>query len=100
MKRYDMKIPRVALGIAAVAMTAFTLGLAIVVPAMSGGDDQVTAANSAAPRTEVAISPSHMEIVGVRERVVASTHVPWRIDFVGARERELSKARNAEVGSK
>ena len=67
MKRYNMKIPRRALGIAAVVMTALTLGLAIVVPAIAGvgGDDQAMAASKTVP-TQVAISPSHIEIVGVR----------------------------------
>jgi hypothetical protein len=66
MNRYRMKIPRRALGIAAVAMTALTLGLAIVVPAIAGvgGDDHLSRVNPA--HTEVAISPSHVEIVGVR----------------------------------
>ena len=66
MKRYDTKIPRRALGVAAVAMTALTLGLAIVVPALAetAGDDHLMAANVV--RTEVAISPSHIEIVAVR----------------------------------
>jgi len=67
MNRYNMKIPRRALGIAAVVMTALILGLAIVVPAVAtvGGDDQAIAASKTV-HTQVAISPSHIEIVGVR----------------------------------
>ena len=67
MNRYKMKIPRRTLGIAAVVLAALTLGLAIVVPAIAGvgGGDQAMAA-SRSVRTQVAISPSHIEVVGVR----------------------------------
>ncbi len=67
MNRYKMKIPRRALSIAAVVVTALTLGLAIVVPAIAGvgGADHAMGA-SRSVCSQVAISPSHIEIVGVR----------------------------------
>jgi hypothetical protein len=59
MKPYDAKLPRMALGIAAVAMTAITLGLAVLVPAEIDGADQnlgaLASAKGASPdRAEVA----------------------------------------------
>jgi hypothetical protein len=38
MNRYQTSIPRVAFGIAAVAMTAITIGVSVVMPARMGSD--------------------------------------------------------------
>jgi hypothetical protein len=102
MNRYDMKTPRGAFGFAAAAMTALTLGLAVVLPAVtndSGPEPLTEARNSAAP-TVVTIEPSHIEIVGVREQTVASARVPMSIDLIAAREREAAKAPRAHGGSR
>ncbi len=93
MKRYEMKIPKMAFGIAAVAMAILTLGAAVVLPTMTGPTAEETlAAKVAAPPIEVAINPSHIEIVGVRPQAVASANKPSRIDMVSARLQELVAA--------
>ncbi len=77
MNRFDNSTPRIACGIAAVAMTAMTLGLLVVVPTKmdSGSRDAVSLATAKAvtpAATEVAISPERIEVVGVREANVAA----------------------------
>jgi hypothetical protein len=91
MNRYEMKTPRTAFGIAAVAMAVLTLGATVVIPMMTSptGQETVAAVKNAAPRTEVAINPSHIEVVGVRPQAVASANKPSRIDLVSARLHEL-----------
>jgi hypothetical protein len=76
MNRYQPKAPRAAFGIAAVAMTVLTLGLAVVVPAKLAPEGQsaatLLAARSKAPAaTEVRIVPARIEVLGVRESTVA-----------------------------
>ena len=76
MNRYQPRAHRAAFGIAAVAMTALTLALAVVVPAQLAADrptdGTVLAARSAAPAvTEVLIVPARIEVFGVRDRAVA-----------------------------
>ena len=71
MKRNNDSILRVACGVGAVAMTALTFAVLVVVPAdlePSGGDARVQArAPAPAPAaTEVAITASPIEVVGVR----------------------------------
>jgi hypothetical protein len=101
MNRYDMKTPRGAFGFAAAAMTALTLGLAVVLPAVTkNSGNELTEARSSAAPTVATIEPSRIEIVGVREQNVASARVPMRIDLVASRERELAKGRGARDGSK
>jgi hypothetical protein len=94
MNRYEMKTPRTAFGIAAVALAALTLGAAVVIPAMtgSGGQDVLVVAKTTAPPTQVAINPSHVEIVGVRPQAVASANKPSHIDMIGVRPQELAVA--------
>jgi hypothetical protein len=102
MNRYEVKIPRTAFGIAAVAMAVFTLGAAVVLPAMTGPrvQDTQAALKAVAAPTEVAIKPSHIEIVGVREQTVASANKPSHIDMVGVRPQELAAAGVARTASK
>jgi hypothetical protein len=102
MNRYEMKTPRTALGIAAVAMAVLTLGAAVVLPAMtgSGGQDVLAAAKITAPPTEVAINPAHVEIVGVREQTIASAKVPPHIDMIGVRPQEIAVAGVTRAASK
>ena len=70
MYRYETTTPRVALGLAALAMTALTLGVAIVAPTMSAPEPEVAtlAARGIAPAvTEVAIIPGRIDVIGVRD---------------------------------
>lgn len=72
MNNYQSSTPRVALGIAAVAMTAVTFGVFIVMPAMidSGGEGvrtQAVAKVVIPDATEVAIIPARIEVLGVHE---------------------------------
>jgi len=71
MTHYEPSIPRVALGIAAVAMTAITLGVSVVMPAKmdSGGSEprvlaalQVPAPASTSPATVTSV-----DVVAARE---------------------------------
>jgi len=75
MNSYKSSTPRAAIGFIAVALTAMTIGLLVVVPAKvgPGGPDALTLARTApAAPTEVAINPGTIEVIGVREPVVAS----------------------------
>ena len=77
MNRYPSSTPRAAFGITAIALTALTIGLAVVVPArMSPGypaAGTVPAAQAVAPAaTEVAIIPGRITVIGVRESTVAA----------------------------
>jgi hypothetical protein len=74
MKRYEPETPRTALGLAAIALTALTIGLLVVVPAKmdAGGPDALTLARAKAPPIEVVISPARIEVVGQRDRAVAA----------------------------
>jgi hypothetical protein len=102
MNRYEMKTPRIAFGIAAVALAALTLGAAVVLPAVTGpgGQNTLAAAKITAPLTEVAINPSHIEVVGVREQTVASANKPSHIDMIGVRPQELAAAGVTRAASK
>jgi hypothetical protein len=78
MNNYRSSTPRVALGIAAVAMTAVTFGVFIVMPATieSGGEGvrKEAAAKVVTPAvTEAVIIPARIEVLGVRETALAST---------------------------
>ena len=76
MNRFDPSTPRTACGIAAIAMTAITIGVMVVMPTrMESGSPDVfalTAAKSATPTaTEVVISPACIDVAGVRDPNVA-----------------------------
>jgi|MudIll2142460700_1097286.scaffolds.fasta_scaffold85052_2 hypothetical protein len=78
MNRYPTSTPRAIIAIAAVALTAATLGLAVIVPATMDSvnpDARALAAGKAvAPAPlEVAIHPARIEVIGVREPEVASS---------------------------
>ena len=90
MNRYEIKIPRVAVGVAAVAMAVLTLGVAVIVPAqMASGGPEVLAESKVVAPTEVAIIPSHIEVVGIRPQTVALESKPSRMEMVSARVQEL-----------
>lgn len=79
MNRYQNSTPRALIAIAAAALTAATLGLAVIVPATLDsaapeGRTLVAAKAPAAPAAaEVAIHPARIEVIGVREPAVAAT---------------------------
>lgn len=79
MNRYQPQTPRFAFALAALALTAFTISLAIVAPASldsRGADAGTLAVNREvqAP-TEVAIVPSRIEVIGIRGKDVATARV-------------------------
>lgn len=102
MNRYEMKIPHLEVGIAAVAMTVLCLGLAVVVPAMSGleGEVDVASATTARAPVEVAIEPSRIALVGNRTKTIVAMPASSRIDLVAPRDRELAKAYVGHAGAK
>ncbi|MGI8895157.1 MAG: hypothetical protein ACR2HE_05825 [Casimicrobiaceae bacterium] len=76
MNRFDPSTPRTACSIAAIAMTALTIGLLVVIPTkMHSGNLEVMSlvtAKSLTPlATEVAISPARIDVVAVRDPNVA-----------------------------
>jgi hypothetical protein len=80
MNRYPNPTPRAVPAIAAAALTAATLGLAVFLPATvdRAADEAriVSVVPLAAPAaTEVAIVPSHIDVVGVRQPEVAANGV-------------------------
>lgn len=81
MKSYVASIPRRTFGFAAVAMTALTLGMSVVVPASlaSGNETRPQAAAPYGVASEIAISPSRIEVIGVREQNTAQE--PGRQDL-------------------
>jgi hypothetical protein len=80
MNRYEPSIPRAAFGVAAIAMTALTISMAVILPAwMEPGYQEVgtlaaSRAVSPAP-TEVVIHPARINVVGVRGRELVSAQV-------------------------
>lgn len=75
MNRYEPGTPRKALGTVAIALTALTIGLLVVVPArMEVMPDALTLARIRAvnPPIEVAITPARIEVIGQRDRKVAT----------------------------
>jgi adenine/guanine phosphoribosyltransferase-like PRPP-binding protein len=80
MNHYQISSPRRVFAIAAVAMTAITIGLSVVVPAKVQSDARdpraVAAAKAMTPApAEVVASRLHVEVVGVREPELLSVHV-------------------------
>ena len=72
MNRYEPLIPRVAFGIAAVAMTAITIGVSVVMPAKMDSDSaeprMLAALKVTAPASSGEVSGSEsIEIVAVHE---------------------------------
>jgi hypothetical protein len=76
MNRYETSMPRISLGLAAIALTVVTLGLTVLLPASlySGRSDDVSlaAAKPAAPTAiEVSIVPSRIVVTGECEQAMA-----------------------------
>ena len=71
MNRYETSNPRAALSIAAVAMTALTIGLSVIVPARMGYSSPkfgaLAASKAVAPASiEADAAPLRIEVFGVR----------------------------------
>ena len=75
MNRYTTPMPRMSFGLAAIALSALTLGLTILLPASlnSGhGDNASLTASSTAPTAiEVSIIPARIVVTGECEQNVA-----------------------------
>ncbi len=79
MNAYHTSTPRAALVIAAIALTALTLGVSVVAPAKmdSGtpGAGSLAAQNTVAPTPiQAAIDPARIEVIGVREPAFIPVH--------------------------
>ena len=94
MNRYQPSTPRAAIGIAAVAMTVLTIGVAVVLPSEVQSVDRnaatSTAANAAAPAPiDVAIVPARIDVIAERSPSVAKGTVrPVGATPVSAQERQ------------
>lgn len=83
MNRYETSIPRAALAIAAVAMTAITIGLTVVVPARMGAGSQEAPMLAGPPAdtlpTAAAVSnPPRVDVDANREPKLDSVEVQNR----------------------
>ena len=72
MNRYEIFIPRVAFGIAAVVMTGITIGVLVVIPAQMDSDSReprmLAASNAAAPATTGVVAGSAtIDVAAVRD---------------------------------
>ncbi|MEO8303141.1 MAG: hypothetical protein ABI724_03385 [Betaproteobacteria bacterium] len=77
MKRYKSKTPRMAIGLAAAAMTALTFGLSVVGPTqLSAATNEIGSLASEAPVAvapiEVAILPAQIKVVAERDQRTAA----------------------------
>ncbi|MHB8494275.1 MAG: hypothetical protein ACYC9Z_07235 [Casimicrobiaceae bacterium] len=79
MKRYKTNAPRTAIALAAAALTALTIGVAVVLPALAGVDranEAVLAAADRDTRPAAAIAPElplvdRIDVVAIRESGVS-----------------------------
>ena len=75
MNRYSIAIPRAALGLFALAMTALTLAVGVVMPATLGSlsdDSRVLAVTEGvAARAEAGANRLRIDVVGEREQATA-----------------------------
>jgi hypothetical protein len=68
MNRYESNTPRASFAIAALNMSALTMGALVAGPAALDGDTTVLAL--AKPATQVRISPARIEVIATRDQVV------------------------------
>jgi hypothetical protein len=78
MSRYEMSTPRTFIALAAAALTAVTMGVAVVVPATADpgeADTRALTMAGAAARApiEVTILTAPVEVIGYRHRDVAAS---------------------------
>lgn len=76
-ENYESSNQRAALGMAAVAMAAITIGLSLVVPAKTTTSSREAAALSKAvsPAADVVGGPLRVDVIAVREPSLASVQV-------------------------
>jgi hypothetical protein len=90
MKHYEPSIPRVALGIATVAITVITIALSLILPAQMGSSSRelptLAASKATAPASTGLATVTRVDVVAVREP--RSSTVPVRI---GAAEPQLER---------
>jgi hypothetical protein len=67
MNRYEPRTPRTLFAALAIALTAATIGLAVVAPAAHAPYDASTLAARRAPAIDVTITPSTIEVFAVRD---------------------------------
>src|SRR5437667_10782351 len=77
MNSYQTSIPRAALTIAAIALTALTIGVSVVAPAKigSGSRELAVAARESSVPTPVVIEPASIEVVAARDPAFIRVHV-------------------------
>lgn len=79
MNRYESYEPsnrRAVLGVTAIALTALTFGLSLVVPAkMTSGSRELPASAASPTAAQVAGGPMRIDIIAVRDPSVASAQV-------------------------
>jgi hypothetical protein len=79
MNRYQISSPRKAFAIVSVAMTAITIGLAVIVPAKmqseAGELRTLATITVTSPSAEVAPQRLHVDVVGIREPEFAAVQV-------------------------
>jgi hypothetical protein len=79
MNRYQISSPRKAFALASVALTAITIGLAVIAPAKMQSDGRelrTLAAITVTPHpVEVAPERLHIDVVGIREPEFAAVQV-------------------------
>ena len=85
MNRYQNSTPRAAFGIAAAALTAMTIGLAVVLPAKldagRAADRPLTSVHARTPAVtgasaEAFIFPARIDVQGFRDPELASARAP------------------------
>jgi len=78
MNHYQISVPRKIFALGAVAMTAITIALSVVVPAQVKPGDRsaqaLAAAKAIAPAEEAVAERLHVKVVGVREPELISVH--------------------------
>ena len=98
MNHYEPSIPRVALGIAAVAMTAITIGVSAILPAqMDSGRHQagMLTASKAAPASIGLGTVTSINVISAREP--GSSALPVRIGKAEPQPGRLAKTTSPAV---
>ena len=67
MNRFEPRTPRTIFAALAVALTAATIGIAVVAPATHAPSDATTRAARRAPAIDVTITPGTIEVTAVRD---------------------------------
>ena len=80
MNRYETSIPRAALGLAAAALAAMTMGLSVIAPAKMGSGDQearsLAAARAVPPASaEATVGLTRIDVIAIREPSLATMQV-------------------------